>query len=164
MDGSSDETWTRSGATTESSFVGAFNLVTTGISNKWATGSSWLCDKFVYGALGADYKFNTYNGDATQGYIFFGITIPTTLASDINAFRTWLENNNVTLYYVLKEAIVTEITYQPLIDQLNLLEKAISYDSQTNISQVNNDLGFIIYAEAIKSLENVLDRLALVEE
>ena len=37
-----------------------------------------------------------------------------------------------------------------LIDQLNLLEKAMSKDGQTNISQVNNDLPFIISASALK--------------
>ena len=72
--------------------------------------------------------------------------------------------NGSYIYYPLTTPTNTEITYTPLIEQLNLLEKAMSKDSQTNISQVNNDLGFIIYAEAIKSLENVLDRLALVEE
>lgn len=37
-----------------------------------------------------------------------------------------------------------------LIDQLNLLEKAMSKDKQTNISQVNNDLPFVISASALK--------------
>jgi hypothetical protein len=125
LDGSNDEIWARSGATTENSFVGAFNLKLTGISNKFATGSIWFCDKFTYGSLGVDYKFNTYNGDATQGYIFFGITIPTSLASDINAFRIWLGNNNVTLYYVLNNATNTEITSPTLIQQLNRLYQAM---------------------------------------
>ena len=71
--------------------------------------------------------------------------------------------NGSYIYYPLATPTTTEITYQPLIDQLNLLEKAMSKDSQTNISQVNNDLGFIIYAEAIQSLSNVLDRLSLLE-
>lgn len=62
----------------------------------------------------------------------------------------WLVNNNVVTYTPMAEPIVTEITYQPLIDQLNLLEKAMSKDGQTNISQVNNDLPFIISASALK--------------
>ena len=37
-----------------------------------------------------------------------------------------------------------------LIDQLNELEKAQSKENQTNISQVNNDLPFIISASALK--------------
>ena len=57
----------------------------------------------------------------------------------------------------------TEITYRPLIDQLNLLEKAMSKDGQTNISQVSNDKPFILDVTAIKSLQNVLDRIELLE-
>lgn len=37
-----------------------------------------------------------------------------------------------------------------LIDQLNLLEKAMSKDGQTNILQVNSDLPFVISASALK--------------
>ena len=83
--------------------------------------------------------------------------------TSISDFTTWLSTHNLSVKYVLQTPTTEEITYQSLIDQLNLLEKAMSKDSQTNISQVNNDLGFIIYAEAIKSLENVLDRIELLE-
>ncbi len=84
-------------------------------------------------------------------------------AYTINEFKTWLSNNNVTTYYVLATPTGIEITYQPLIDQLNELEKAISYDSQTNISQVSNDKPFILDVTAIKSLQSVLDRVELLE-
>ena len=84
----------------------------------------------------------TYNQNAIQ---FRNVDI-----SSLEDFKIWLGNNNVTLYYVLKEATTTEITYQPLIDQLNLLEKAMSKDGKTNISQVNNDLPFVISASALK--------------
>ena len=98
-------------------------------------------------------------GGGTNKTIDFKISSISTLAD----FKTFLSNNNLILYYVLATPTNTEITYQPLIDQLNLLEKAQSKENQTNISQVNNDLGFIIYAEAIKSLQNVLDRIELLE-
>ena len=65
-------------------------------------------------------------------------------------FSNWLSSNNTLIYYPLATPTNTEITYQPLIDQLNLLEKAMSKDGQTNISQVNNDLPFIISASALK--------------
>ena len=78
--------------------------------------------------------------------IDFKISSISTLAD----FKTFLSNTNLILYYVYATPTNTELTYQPLIDQLNLLEKAISYDSQTNISQVNNDLPFIISASALK--------------
>lgn len=57
--------------------------------------------------------------------------------------------NNMPIYYALETPTNTEITYQPLIDQLNELKKAQSKENQTNISQVNNDLPFIINATAL---------------
>lgn len=90
------------------------------------------------------------------------LRINSSTASTTTAMNTWLSNNNTLLYYIEETPIVTEITYQPLIDQLNLLEKAISYEGQTNILQVNNDLPFIISASALKewqestSLNNTL--------
>ena len=65
-------------------------------------------------------------------------------------FKTWVSTHNTIVYFVLETPTNTEITYQPLIDQLNLLEKSMSKDGQTNISQVNNDLPFIISASALK--------------
>lgn len=84
-------------------------------------------------------------------------------ATTLAQWKTWLENNQPILYHVLGTPTNTEITYQPLIDQLNLLEKAMSKEGETNISQVNNDKPFIINAEAILSLKNVLDRVTLLE-
>ena len=78
------------------------------------------------------------------------IRIMTSGYSTADAFKAWLSTHNINVYYVLLTTTSTEITYQPLIDQLNELEKAMSKDGQTNISQVNNDLPFIISASALK--------------
>ena len=78
-------------------------------------------------------------------------------------FKNWLSSNNVVVYYVLATPTNIEVEYQPLIDQLNELEKAMSKDGQTNISQVSNDKPFILDVTAIKSLQNVLDRIELLE-
>lgn len=77
-----------------------------------------------------------------------------TIARDI---QTWLSTHNTTLYYVLNTPTTTEITDTTLIEQLDNLEKAYSYDTQTNISQTNQDKPFIISYEAILSLRNVLN-------
>ena len=53
--------------------------------------------------------------------------------------RTYLASNNMTMYYVLNTPTYTPIT-GTLKDELNALQGARSYDEQTNISQVNNDL------------------------
>lgn len=85
-------------------------------------------------------------GGGTNKTIDFKMSSISTLAD----FKTFLGNNNLLLYYILATPTNTEITYQPLINQLNELEKAMSKDGQTNISQVNNDLPFIISASALK--------------
>lgn len=59
-------------------------------------------------------------------------------------FKTWLSTHRLNVYYILKTPTNTEITYQPLINQLNALEDAESYEGTTNINQANNDLPFII--------------------
>ena len=96
----------------------------------------------------------------SRGMIF---SLPINIVYDGDTARTWFKNNETKIYYILETLTNTEITYQPLIEQLNNLEKAMSYNGQTNISQVNNDLPFIISAEAIMSLQNVLDRIELLE-
>ena len=58
-------------------------------------------------------------------------------------------NTDSTIYYVLTTATSTQITDTTLISQLNTLESAMSYDTQTNISQTNDDLPFIISASAL---------------
>ena len=74
-------------------------------------------------------------------------------------YKTWLGTHNTILYYVLATPTTTEITDSTLISQLDNLEKAYSYDTQTNISQTNQDKPFIISYEAILSLRNVLNSL-----
>ena len=76
---------------------------------------------------------------------------------EISDWTTWLSTHNTTVYYVLNTPTITEITDTTLIEQLDNLEKAYSYDTQTNISQTNQDKPFIISYEAILSLKNVLN-------
>lgn len=91
---------------------------------------------YLYKAIG---KIASYNGE----------TITTSYISTTGGLDT-----GATVYYVLATPTNTEITYEPLITQLNLLEQAQSKENQTNISQVNNDLPFIIYAEAFANTFN----------
>ena len=76
---------------------------------------------------------------------------------EISDWTNWLSTHNTTVYYVLAIPTITEITDTTLIEQLDNLEKAYSYDTQTNISQTNQDKPFIISYEAILSLRNVLN-------
>ena len=71
--------------------------------------------------------------------------------------RTWLSTHNTIVYYVLATATDTQITNTTLINQLEALEDANSYDTQTNITQTNADLPFIITATAIRSLVDIFN-------
>lgn len=71
--------------------------------------------------------------------------------------QTWLSTHNTIVYYALETPTNTQITDTTLITQLDNLQKAISYDSQTNISQTNEDKSFIITAEMFLSLKSIFD-------
>ena len=99
------------------------------------------------------------SGNGNNAFFYLPTTI-TTLAEA----KTYMDSlTNSKIYYVLATPINEEIIDTTLINQLNALESALSKDGQTNISQVNNNLPFIISAEAILSLKNVLDRIELLE-
>lgn len=79
----------------------------------------------------------------------------------IKEFKTWLSTHNIEVYYVLAEP-----EYIPLDDtlqtQLDALENALSYKGQTNISQ-HADVPFEIKASALYDLDNLIDRVAVLE-
>lgn len=65
-----------------------------------------------------------------------------------NGFNTFLANNNFTCYIPLATPTEIEITDTTLKEQLNNILTAQSYDYQTNITQTNAVLPFIITATA----------------
>ena len=71
-------------------------------------------------------------------------------------FITYLTNKNAIMYGVLSTPTITEITDTTLIEQLDGLEKAYSYGTQTNISQTNQDKPFILDINAIADNVNGL--------
>jgi len=132
-------------------------------TENWSKSSNTSVDRFLKGegfpALTGGYcdKYpvsNNVNTEINRLFLNAGTQVVINFSSygttTLEQFKTWLSSNNVTLYFVRTSSIAIEITYQPLIDQLNLLEKAMSKENQTNISQVNNDLPFIISASALK--------------
>lgn len=74
-------------------------------------------------------KIDSYNGE----------TITTEYMSTTGGLDT-----GATIYYILATPTNIEITETTLINQLEALRQARSYNEQTNISQTNNDLPFII--------------------
>lgn len=67
-------------------------------------------------------------------------------------FTNWLSTHNTIVYFVLATPTNTEITYLPLIYQLEAWYQAKSKNGQTNISQINNDLPFIINSTMLKEV------------
>lgn len=88
------------------------------------------------------------NNSASQLFIHS----PETTASN---FQTWLASNNTEVDFIRANP-----TYTPLNDtlqsQLDTIESMLlSYKGQTNISQINNDLPFVITSTALKDLEDL---------
>lgn len=119
--------------------------------------------KSIYANTNLEYVISNYNQTGSTATKRIVVRVPNSVATTKTTLKTWLESNNVETYYPESNATTEQITYQPLINQLNAIENAMSKKGQTNISQVNNDLPFIINAEAILSLQNVLDRVTLLE-
>lgn len=76
----------------------------------------------------------------------------TKIAETLDSFKTWLSTHNTIVYYVLATPTYEEITDSSLKEQLNNLENAMSYDPQTNISQTNDDLPFVLNVVALKEM------------
>jgi hypothetical protein len=67
--------------------------------------------------------------------------------TNVTAFNNWLSTHNTIVYYVLETPTYTQIT-GTLAEQLeNIYQKLKSFKGTTNISQVNNDLPFILHCE-----------------
>ena len=73
-------------------------------------------------------------------------------------FKSWLSTHNTLVYYILEtpEYILLNDTLQT---ELNNIQKAVSYNEQTNIIQVNDDLPFIINYSANKNVPTKLSEL-----
>ena len=90
------------------------------------------------------------NAMHTYPYYVFVVINKTRLSDNTAAaFKTWLADHNVTLYYVLAEPVITEITNSELISELNALYNAKSKDKQTNIF-IDGTLPIEISATAFK--------------
>ena len=159
LDGS-ESSWVENSAT-----KGLFQVTLTNVLNNLNTINA--LSNLLRGDTGTNVANQTYsesinNTIATfsSNRLFFRIN---DYRENLAGLKTYLASNNLIAYYVLTTPTTTEITYQPLIDQLNELEKAMSKDGQTNISQVSNDKPFILDVTAIKSLQSVLDRIELLE-
>ena len=87
---------------------------------------------------------NVYVGNSYMNFNYDGT------ASNINTFKTWLSTHNTIVYYPLATPTTEEITATTLIEQLEDLKTAKSVEGQTNITQVNEELPFILDVSGLK--------------
>ena len=126
---------------------------TTVMKNTPYRSANYISSRFI---MGSETSNRLVFGSNIWLYISLADEITGIETSDTNTVRlqkikTWLSNNNVTLCYIPSSATDTEITDTTLISQLETIyNKATSYQDQTNITQVNNDLPFVITATGIK--------------
>ena len=95
-------------------------------------------------------------GALYQNYLYFGINTSIIGANDSDsvaikttAFKTWLGTHNTNVYYPLATPEYTLLNDTLQEELTNIYNKALSYQDQTNISQENDDLPFVISASAI---------------
>lgn len=129
-----DESWA-----TDTS--GGFNRFSTGVPDIIVTSGRNANSISNYFRSSTDNAYGIIwnTGQAIYLYPESGITT-------VSQFKTWLSAHNTTVYYPL--ATPTYILLNDTLQtQLNNMQYALAYDTQTNISQTNTDLPFIINAE-----------------
>lgn len=112
---------------------------TSGITDYATSGNSPFADSFagVSNVAGAGAVLD----DNTIAFInrndVYRFYIKSSVASSVDAVKTWLSNNNLSVYYALATATNTEITNEALIAQLEtLLNTARTYAGVNNIFTV----------------------------
>ena len=110
-----------------------------------------ISDKFI-GALLSD---RTTKTNIVYSYSDGYLRIATNVANTMAGFKTWLGTNNPKVLLEAATPTYNKITYEPLLEQLEAFYRAKSQEGQTNISQINNDLGFIISASALKKGDTI---------
>lgn len=132
-----------------------YNWFDAGITN--VKGAGYTINEMISTNYG--YGFSNYfsnpRSDRQAGTIRYGannkdiyLYVNVNDFANVGAFKTWLSTHNTIVYYVLTTPTNTEITDTTLINQLE--ESKLSYISQTNISQENNDAPFILDVKALR--------------
>lgn len=90
----------------------------------------------------------------TINNIQIALRINKSIAPTVDDLKTWLSNNEVYDYTILTTPTEEQITNAELIEQLEAILNAVSYEDQTNISQENDNLPFILDVSALQKGTN----------
>lgn len=119
-----------------------YNITTTNQSKAGDTENPYACASHYKG------QYLSTNNSIYCASVAGRISIMDNRFTTLADYKTWLASNNVTIYYVLNNPTDVEITDTTLKNQLDNILTAQSYDYQTNITQTNAILPFIITATA----------------
>lgn len=87
-----------------------------------------ICDKFINSSTSWDFKGEGYYSDHAVNRIKY-FNVSADISSDVAGWRTWLQSNNVTLAYQLKNPVITNLT----TEQISALKQLRTYQGITNI-------------------------------
>ena len=134
------ESWSIANATDGKRYVCNDNSIFT-IPTSQSALPNIYCDKFI--SESANSTNNSINGIGigSSGKLVIYYDLYKNEENTSN-FKSWLSQNNLTIYGSLITPIITEITNEILLSQLNELAKAKSFNGQTNITQISEDLPF----------------------
>ena len=113
------------------------------------------CNMFTSRALNFDARTQeSITGHDSNHTIIIFIDSSRLSSADITGFKAWLSSNTPVVYYVLETPTEEQITDEVLITQLELLQNAMSYLDQTNVTQTYDNMPFILDLKAIKKGTN----------
>lgn len=155
LDGS--ENWTRHSDTRQLYYISSSGLNIKSVSNNQTISAlSNYFQALPYYVNGTDDIFGSETGIAynTDQKLYFGTKVNTSI-TDLATFKTWASTHNISVCYPLATP-TNELFNDAQQEQLeDIYNNMLSYEGQTNVSQVNEDLPFNINSTAIKDLNDL---------
>lgn len=137
----------------EGDVTNGLSMYTTLSSREAGNTIQMFCNKFKYysrpNITSTDINFVC---SGASKVVILNITRSLLSEESIAGFKSWLSTNQPILYYPLATPTYTQITGTLETQLNNIYEKLLSYKGTTNISQVNNDLPFVLGVSAIEDL------------
>ena len=147
----SEEGWDNQYGTNLFGIAGYFN-------DKMPVVGYGLSNYYIYNPIQSGINAGTTNGQFViqkSSSLVANIFIKNTDYDNPADFENWLSTHNTSVYYPLATP-TNELFNDTIQDQLeDIYNNMLSYEGQTNVSQVNDDLPFNINSTAIKDLNDL---------
>ena len=128
------------------------------LPNNGVSSATTKSDKFYYLSTNDDVEHYRISQSQNMFFNEIVIFINKSRLSEVTsiALKRWMSDNNITFYRVVTTPTFTLLS-DTLQTQLDNIHKAITYQGQTNVSQTNNDLPFVIKLSAIRDLSGIFE-------